>query len=253
MKKFIVLVFLISIKNFGQYKIEYDYVMETFDSFGTSKTISKCYLYTDNVQSKFIKDRVINGELEQEFNYPKKDLEEKFKQENNENVYGDSIGYVVIKFFKTDSIYTRTTVKALFKEKSTIEDFTILEEYKTVLNLKCQKAITKVYGREFIVWFTSEIPVNDGPWKLYGLPGLILEASSKDKFHNFYATSIKKINNTSHIYTPIPYEIEADKEESIKEIYESSEKSFKYRKSKRPDSKLKVTINDLDMPLIVFE
>ena len=37
MKKFIVLVFLISIKNFGQYKIEYDYVTETFDGFGKCK------------------------------------------------------------------------------------------------------------------------------------------------------------------------------------------------------------------------
>ncbi|MVO10049.1 GLPGLI family protein [Flavobacterium sp. TP390] len=253
MKQKILILLFITNFSYSQYKILYDYVNESFDSYGTSKTISKCYLYTDNIQSKFIKDRVINGELEQEFDYPKEDLEKKIKELHKQDVFGDSIGYVVTKFLLKDSIYTRTVVNALFKERSEHKEYKIIEEYKTILNFTCQKAITEIYGREFTVWFTTEIPVNDGPWKLYGLPGLILEAHSADKFHNFYATSIKKINNTSFIYKPVPYEILADREKSWKEAFETSEKNFKYRKSKRPEAKLKVTINSLDMPLIVFE
>lgn len=253
MKQKIILLFFITTLSFSQYKVQYDYVTESFDSFGATKTISKCYLYTDNTQSKFIKDRVINGVPEQENQFPKKDFYEEYYKKNQNEVQGDSIGYVVTKFFKSDSIHTRSAAGALFKEKSRLKDYTITDEYKTILDYKCQKAITEIFGREFIVWFTADIPVSDGPWKLYGLPGLILEAHSKDNHHNFYVTAIKKIQNTSFIYTPAPYEMQGDIEKNYKLIYEFSERNFKYRKSKNPDGGIKVTINELDFPLIVFE
>ncbi|MEM6516789.1 MAG: GLPGLI family protein [Bacteroidota bacterium] len=52
----------------------------------------------------------------------------------------------------------------------------IKQEYKTVSGLNCQKAAGSFRGRTYIVWFTEDIPINLGPWKLGGLPGLILEA-----------------------------------------------------------------------------
>lgn len=253
MKKKMLLLVLLPLLGCSQYLIKYDYVMESFDSYGSSKTIDKCYLYTDNIQSKFIKDRIINGKKEQELHYPDTEMHQKFKEDELKEITGDSIGYVVTKFFAKDSLYTRNEISNLIKEKNEIEAFTVFEEYKTILTFKCQKAITKLYGREFTVWFTTEIPVNDGPWKLYGLPGLILEAHSADNFHNFYATSIKNITNTSFIYASTPYNKILNKDQVYQEIYEFSEKNFKYRKSKSPDAKLKVTINSLDMPLIVFE
>jgi GLPGLI family protein len=209
-------------------------------------------LYTDNKQSKFIKDRVINGEYEQELNYPKPDLEEKFKAENKANVFGDSIGYVVTKFLAKDSIYLRTQGGVILKEYLK-NSFTILEEYKNIYNYKCQKATTTVYGREFEIWFTTDIPVSDGPWKLSGLPGLIIEAHSKDKFHNFFMTSIKKLSNDSYIYLPTPFREIGNKAESDLSRIKAVETDFKYRKSKRPNAQIKNIITDLDLPQIVFE
>lgn len=157
MKQKIILLFFITTLSFSQYKVQYDYVTESFDSFGTSKTISKCYLYTDNIQSKFIKDRVINGKKEQDFQHPNADFHEEYYKENQNVENGDSIGYVVTKFFKSDSIYTRSVTGALFKEKSSLKDYTIIEEYKTILNFKCQKAVTEIFGREFIVLLVQNI------------------------------------------------------------------------------------------------
>lgn len=55
----------------------------------------------------------------------------------------------------------------------------------------CTKATVAFRGREFIAWFTSEIPVTYGPWKFHGLPGLILEVHDVDNLFFWEATKIQ--------------------------------------------------------------
>ncbi|MDE5649492.1 MAG: GLPGLI family protein [Duncaniella sp.] len=62
---------------------------------------------------------------------------------------------------------------------------------KTVLGYECVMATADYHGRKWTVWFAPEIPVQDGPWKLHGLPGLILEASETDGQHYFIANGIE--------------------------------------------------------------
>jgi GLPGLI family protein len=50
------------------------------------------------------------------------------------------------------------------------------KEFKNLNKIKCQKATGYFRGRTYIAWFAKDIPVPYGPWKLNGLPGLILEA-----------------------------------------------------------------------------
>ena len=61
----------------------------------------------------------------------------------------------------------------------------------TILGMECHKATTKFRGRVWEVWFTEEIPISLGPWKLGGLPGLILKATADHDFIKFTAISIK--------------------------------------------------------------
>jgi GLPGLI family protein len=42
--------------------------------------------------------------------------------------------------------------------------------------LHCQKATGHFKGRDYIVWFCPDLPVHTGPWKLNGLPGVIVDA-----------------------------------------------------------------------------
>ncbi|OCX54367.1 hypothetical protein BEL04_08910 [Mucilaginibacter sp. PPCGB 2223] len=42
--------------------------------------------------------------------------------------------------------------------------------------LHCQKATGHFKGRDYIVWYCPDLPVHTGPWKLNGLPGVIVDA-----------------------------------------------------------------------------
>ncbi|AQX10629.1 hypothetical protein BAY32_15425 [Elizabethkingia ursingii] len=54
-----------------------------------------------------------------------------------------------------------------------------------------QKATTNFAGRKWVAWFTSDIPIPDGPYKFYGLPGLILKLEDNTDSHKFNLTGIK--------------------------------------------------------------
>ncbi len=65
------------------------------------------------------------------------------------------------------------------------------KETKKIGKFKCIKATSTFRGRDYTAWFTPEIPVLFGPWKLNGLPGLILEAYDTNKNVYWYFKNIQ--------------------------------------------------------------
>lgn len=60
-----------------------------------------------------------------------------------------------------------------------------------VLGYECHAATCNFRGRDWIVFYTEEIPVMDGPWKFNGLPGLIMQASDAKGEYTFHCIGIK--------------------------------------------------------------
>ena len=254
MKKIFFLVLLVNFQIFAQLKIEYNYISGNSES----STIAKCYLFTDGVKSKFVRDRVINGIPEWTFTHTDPRMLEfmnsKFKKSS-----GDSIGEIVIKKMNSDSIHCRyytpegNYVKVFEKNNSTV---TILDEFKTILNYKCQRATVNFGERVFDVWFTPDIPISDGPWKIQGLPGLVISAKTIGGFlpHSFEISSLVKIPAFDDRFLDYTYSSIVSKEDFTTNYIRVNENRFKYRKSQITNGTvISTTIDKLDIPITHFK
>lgn len=70
----------------------------------------------------------------------------------------------------------------------------INDSSKIILDYQCMLAVCNYRGRTWIAWFTPEIPISDGPWKLSGLPGIILEAYDSKQHYHYTAISLRTDN-----------------------------------------------------------
>ena len=68
--------------------------------------------------------------------------------------------------------------------------WTLTDDTLTASGYLCQQATTMFRGVKWHVWYTEEIPSSAGPWRLRGLPGLIVEA--KSEAHTFRLTGVRQ-------------------------------------------------------------
>lgn len=70
----------------------------------------------------------------------------------------------------------------------------ILPEKEKIGEFETQKAETFMFGRKWTAWFAQEIPIQDGPYKFRGLPGLIVKVSDPKNTHVFELKGVKKLS-----------------------------------------------------------
>lgn len=76
------------------------------------------------------------------------------------------------------------------EEVNDIPQWELHPDTTTILSYSCQKATCRFKGRDYEAWFTLEIPRSEGPWKLQGLPGLILRAEDSRGHYRFECTGL---------------------------------------------------------------
>lgn len=67
----------------------------------------------------------------------------------------------------------------------------ITDQTDSIAGYAVTKATTTYGGRDWEAWFTEEIPSGFGPWKLAGLPGLIVKAKDSEGIHDFELISFR--------------------------------------------------------------
>ena len=120
--------------------------------------------------------------------YNKKSNSSKYDENGNiaiKTKKEDAFGSVIFRNFRNKNITFRVVTSKFYTPKLVKDNWVnfnweIKNKYKKIGKFNCQMAKGKYRGRIYTAWFTNEIPLSYGPWKLFGLPGLIIEASDKE-------------------------------------------------------------------------
>ena len=75
----------------------------------------------------------------------------------------------------------------------------ISKRQKKIGKYLCNKATINFRGIDYIAWYTKEIPVPYGPWKMRGLNGLILECYDKSKYYRIISKNILITKDCSNV------------------------------------------------------
>jgi len=78
-------------------------------------------------------------------------------------------------------------------------DWKISNEKQKIGAYNAQKATTEFGGRKWNAWFTADIPLQDGPYKFHGLPGLIVKVEDEAKDYSWELKGNKKIPNFNEV------------------------------------------------------
>jgi GLPGLI family protein len=98
-------------------------------------------------------------------------------------------------FVKENKFFTKERVfnNYLIEEEAPKINWKIAKDTASFSGVHCQKATATFKGRNWIAWFAPELPFQSGPWKLNGLPGLIVEAYDEKKEVQFQFAGLDNV------------------------------------------------------------
>ena len=136
------------------------------------------------------------------------DLEKQLKANGSINIKTDQrkgvIRYSIAKNYTNGNIDFRTRIgmdafRVAEERKMT---WKILPDKQKIGNWETQKATTEFAGRKWTAWFCSDIPIQDGPYKFSGLPGLVVKLEDDTHSHLYNLIAIKNLGALEpEIYT----------------------------------------------------
>lgn len=146
------------------------------------------------------------------------DLEKQLKANGSINIKTDQrkgvIRYAIAKNYTNGNIDFRTRIgmdafRVAEERKMT---WKILPDKQKIGNWETQKATTEFAGRKWTAWFCSDIPIQDGPYKFSGLPGLVVKLEDDTHSHLYNLIAIKNLG----VIEPEIYAFQISKEIPLK-------------------------------------
>ena len=171
-------------------------------------TSQRSYFYEEDMEMKIGKRIALYHSLDYKQNRQK--LEQAIMSNEGNNI---NLGNINYRRGIPDEIYIVPLDKKMFTIKNfkgnkfnvvdsiAFINWEITGQTKNIQGFLCQKAIGKYRGRIYGAWFTTDLPYPYGPWRLYGLPGLILEATDTKGEVMFLCKEVKQNSNSAIVFS----------------------------------------------------
>ena len=182
---------------FGQNKrfiYEYQLIPDSANVADVKKEMM--YLDTSKDGSKYYSYTVFNSD-----SLMKVDLEKQLAATGSINIKSDmqkgNVRYSVTKTYPDYKVnlHRRLGMDAYNISEDRKINWKIASDKEKIGEWNAQKAEADFAGRHWIAWFSTDIPIQDGPYKFYGLPGLIVKIEDKTVSHKMELRGIKNINS----------------------------------------------------------
>lgn len=136
-------------------------------------------------------------------------LKAKFEEIQRTKVYQDisksvkmpKFAYKIVKYYPDMNLeYSEGIINGMSPIELTYKEhlkfnWKILPEKSKIGEYNVQKASTEFGGRNWTAWFSSDIPLQDGPYKFFGLPGLIVKVEDEAHNYSWELKGNKKVEN----------------------------------------------------------
>jgi GLPGLI family protein len=125
-------------------------------------------------------------------------------------IYKNYPGKGVMSFTAFDDKYYKVEQKMAMKWKLDTQNDMV------ILGYTCQRASISYAGRDWVAWYSPQIPLAEGPYKFNGLPGLILKISDTKNLHCFTLNAINRVTYDQPILKQTRIFVDITAEEYIK-------------------------------------
>ena len=122
-------------------------------------------------------------------------LLQEFFDKNERQNYRTRFSYQILKNYPNGSYtyYNKVLPDFLqYTEPFQVFQWELLDETDSIGNYPVQKAHCTYGGREWVAWYTSSVPISDGPYKFRGLPGLIIKMYDEKEHYVFELDVIER-------------------------------------------------------------
>jgi len=154
----------------------------------------------------------------------------------------DRLKYKLLKQNNKITTYSQVLMDRYKYDENVNFKWKIFSDTLTINTYKCNKATTNFGGRSYTAWFSSEIPISNGPYKFNGLPGLIVKIYDIKKEHVFELVSFNK----DSVQIKILKDTDKPIEKITKKQYFNAIKSFKSDPINYFTVKARIIVSDED-------
>lgn len=151
-------------------------------------------------QDKFLADSTSKADLEKQLKLSPNNITVNRRDKPGQVSYKVTKQYPDFKTY----LFSRVSSDSYKIEEDKKPEWKILPEKQKIGEYSAQKATTNFGGRQWTAWFSTDLPFQDGPYKFYGLPGLIVKIEDKTGSHSITLVGNKTIQIVAEKEAELP-------------------------------------------------